>query len=287
MTVEPTEGKEEAMKSIISGVLRVARVTPFALGTAVMLAMVLGLATTTFAANGDPWLLGRNNVVTAITKLAGTAGVNGPMLQITNNHPGTNDTALDLRVQRGETPMRVNSGVKVNNLNADRLDGRDSSALPGSIASIDTFAGFIFPIDVSSAEWVFAGPTTTVTTNATQSLVGSAEAPLAVGSGGPALFAYGLCYRPSSGGTISHVYGDITSRHSEGELTGALVSWAASASFVPGAGTWEVGFCVRALRVGLEEIDRTGNVNGWVQVINRPPEAATSSASVASDRAFR
>jgi hypothetical protein len=266
--------KSKSIKSIFSGTLRVARGTALALSTAVMLAMVLGLAAAALAANGDPWLLGRANVATAITRLAGAAGVDGPVLRIINNNTGANATALNLQVEPGKPPMKVNSDVKVSNLNADQLDGHDSTALPGSIASIGTFAGFIPPLDVSSNDWVFAGPTTTVTTNTTQSLVGAAEAPLAVSSGGPQqLFAYGLCYQPSGGGTISHFFGDVSSRHSEGELTSTLMSWTAAASVVPGAGTWNVGFCVRALRVGLEEIDRTGNVNGWVQVVNRPPVA--------------
>jgi hypothetical protein len=79
-----------------------------------------------FAKDGDPWLLGRSNVATAITKLAGAAGVNGPMLQLINNNAGVNDTALDLRVQAGEAPMRVNRATKVTNLNADKLDGSDA-----------------------------------------------------------------------------------------------------------------------------------------------------------------
>ncbi len=47
------------------------------------------------------------------------------MLQLTNNNAGANDTALDLQVQSGEAPMGVNSNAKVNNLNADQLDGLD------------------------------------------------------------------------------------------------------------------------------------------------------------------
>lgn len=50
------------------------------------------------------------------------------MLQVTNNDSGSDDTALDLNVQSGEPPMTVNSTTKVTNLNADRLDGQNSSA---------------------------------------------------------------------------------------------------------------------------------------------------------------
>ena len=50
------------------------------------------------------------------------------MLRITNSDAGTNDTALDLRVQSGEAPMTVNSPTKVANLNSDQLDGKNQSA---------------------------------------------------------------------------------------------------------------------------------------------------------------
>ncbi len=113
------------VKAIFSTSWRIGRAAALVLGLAVMLALVAGVASTAFAGNGDAWKLGRANVATAITKLAGAAGVDGPMLRLTNNNAGTNDTALDLQVQSGEAPMTVNSGAKVDNLNADKLDGLD------------------------------------------------------------------------------------------------------------------------------------------------------------------
>lgn len=115
------------VKTIFSGVWRVGRATALVLGTAVMLALVVGLASTAFAGNGDAWKLGKGNVATKITSLAGSLGVNGPMVRLTNNNAGTDDTALELRVQTGEAPMSVNSATRVDSLNADQLDGQDSS----------------------------------------------------------------------------------------------------------------------------------------------------------------
>ena len=112
-------------RTIFSGAWWIGRVTALIVGLAVMLALVVGVASAAFGADGDSWLLGRGNFATAITKLAGAAGVNGPMLQLINNNADANDTALDLRVQSGEPPMTVNSSTKVNNLNADQLDGLD------------------------------------------------------------------------------------------------------------------------------------------------------------------
>lgn len=115
-------------KTILSGAWRLGRTTALALGVAVMLAVVLGLASSALGANGDPWRLGKGNVARAITALGGSAGVNGPMVRLTNNNAGADDTALDLKVQTGEAPMTVNSTAKVTSLNADSLDGQDATA---------------------------------------------------------------------------------------------------------------------------------------------------------------
>ncbi len=108
----------------------------FLVGLAVILALMFGLASAAFGANGQAWILGNPNVATAITKLAGAAGVNGPMLQLINNNAGANDTALDLRVQAGEAPMRVNSTRKVANLNADRIDNREASSFANGTGGV-------------------------------------------------------------------------------------------------------------------------------------------------------
>ena len=115
------------MRSAVSKVMWVGRATVFLVGLAVILALVLGVASAAFGANGDAWRLGRNNVATAITKLGGQLGVNGPMVRITNNNANADDTALALQVQSGEPPMRVNSTTRVDSLNADLLDGQDAS----------------------------------------------------------------------------------------------------------------------------------------------------------------
>jgi hypothetical protein len=98
-------------RTIFSGAWWIGRVTALTVGLAVMLALLVGVASAAFGANGDPWLLGRGNVATAITKLGGALGVNGPMLQLINNNADANDTALDLQVQSGEAPMTVNSST--------------------------------------------------------------------------------------------------------------------------------------------------------------------------------
>ncbi|HEV8421550.1 MAG TPA: hypothetical protein VGR13_09370 [Actinomycetota bacterium] len=71
---------------------------------------------------GAVFNLGRTNRVNAQSTLKGSTKAR--TLQLTNAGSGS---ALGLSVRAGRAPMKVNSGVKVANLNADRLDGRDSS----------------------------------------------------------------------------------------------------------------------------------------------------------------
>jgi hypothetical protein len=105
----------------------IARGTALTLGVAVMLALLLGVATTALAGTGvgARFQLGQTNTVNAITKLVGS--VAGPSLQIDNNSTGAGATALDLQVETGTAPMKVNSGAKVANLNADKLDGKSDT----------------------------------------------------------------------------------------------------------------------------------------------------------------
>jgi len=76
---------------------------------------------------GGVFNLGKTNTVNAITKLVGS--VAGPNLRIDNNSTDPAATALTLFVEPGHTPMRVNSQTKVQNLNADAVDGQDGSDL--------------------------------------------------------------------------------------------------------------------------------------------------------------
>lgn len=101
------------LRSAASKVMGVGRATVFLVGLAVILALVFGVASMAFAANGKPFILGRNNVASAVSTLI-------------KQGPGP---ALSLRVQSGQPPLRVNSSGKVANLNADKLDGKDADQI--------------------------------------------------------------------------------------------------------------------------------------------------------------
>jgi hypothetical protein len=119
---------------------------------------------------GATFHLGVANSVNAVTALSGaatgTAASPSPMLRITNTATSgavgasirsSGGPALDLQVRippapgTPPPPMRVNSGTKVANLNADKLDGFDSTQLPISgvkvryrpVEPLDSAAGTI------------------------------------------------------------------------------------------------------------------------------------------------
>jgi hypothetical protein len=113
------------MKTVIEKVTWVGRVTVFAVGLAVVLALTVGLATTALAAvPGDPFKLGKTNTVNQISQLVGSTA--SSMLRIDNNGTGS---ALQLLVEPGKAPMSINTEAgTATNLSADELDGKDGSA---------------------------------------------------------------------------------------------------------------------------------------------------------------
>lgn len=103
------------LRSATSKVMWVGRVVVFLVGLAVILALVVGVTSAAFAANGKPFLLGKKNVASAISTLV-------------KRGPGP---ALNLQVRANQPPLKVNSTRKVARLNADKLDGQDASAFLG------------------------------------------------------------------------------------------------------------------------------------------------------------
>jgi hypothetical protein len=111
---------------------------------AVVTALTLALVSTALAGTGvgAPFNLGKLNTVNLVSKLVGSA--EKAMLRVENTSTSPQATALNLTVKPNHTPMTVNSDVKVDLLNADKIDGQDSSAfLPagGKAADSDSVDG--------------------------------------------------------------------------------------------------------------------------------------------------
>lgn len=119
-------------RRILKHVMRVGRAAVFTVGLVVVLAVVLGVSSTALAGTGvgAVFNLGQNNAVDALSRLVGST--TNSMLRIDNNGTGS---ALQLLVEPGRPPMTVNAGAgKAVNLNADKLDGNNSTAfLPSEI----------------------------------------------------------------------------------------------------------------------------------------------------------
>ncbi len=103
------------IRSTASKVMWVGRATVFLVGLSVILALIFGVATTALGVNGNPLLLGKRNVASAISTLI-------------KQGPGP---ALKLQVGAGQPPLAVNSRARVANLNAARAGRADSAASAG------------------------------------------------------------------------------------------------------------------------------------------------------------
>jgi hypothetical protein len=126
------------------------------------------------------------------------------------------------------------------------------------------FGGFVSSIPGNSAVYVFAGGTVAVTTTAGQRLTGAAEAPMGLAAGSAAGQAYiDLCYQSSAGGALINFSGGFFSIH---RMVAERRAYTAVGTVVPGAGTWNVGLCVRNLAAG--SINDNDYTNGYVQVTN-------------------
>ena len=130
------------LRIVIARLLWVGRLTSSLVGLVLLATLALGLGTTALAAvPGDPLRLGETNRIDALTTLVGTRA--GALLQL-NNKGGP---ALNLVVPANAPPLAVSAGAgKAPNLNADKLDGFEGSALaePRGYAHV-TYEGGIDP----------------------------------------------------------------------------------------------------------------------------------------------
>ena len=99
------------------------------------LALFVALGGTALA-TVKPFSLGTTNTVDAATTVTnGSTSIATPLLTLKNLTTGTGGTALALNVASGHAPFTTNSATRVTNLNADKLDGKDSTAFLQSCPS--------------------------------------------------------------------------------------------------------------------------------------------------------
>ena len=116
---------------------------------------------------------------------------------------------------------------------------------PGAtgVVTFGSFNGAVGTIPVNSG-FVFAGPTTTLTTTASQSIMASSEAPLGT-SAGTAVVEVSICKSPATGTPSLTLLDTLTpAGYSISTASTTRVPFAADSAGAPGAGTWKIGECV-------------------------------------------
>ncbi|MEI7744634.1 MAG: hypothetical protein WCK58_12910 [Chloroflexota bacterium] len=152
---------------------RLAAIATLALATVVLAAPAIA-----GSGIGAVFNLGRTNTVNSGTTLKGAAAA--PLLALGNSGTGA---ALSLTTKAGVPPMKVSSSTKVANLNADKLDGIDSTAFMASTAHPDaatlngvSSAGFLRPYPITQvygpSAWVRNGTATFATVAAYTNMLG-------------------------------------------------------------------------------------------------------------------
>ena len=277
------------LRSVASKVMWVGRATVFLIGLAVVLALVVGVASAAFGANGGNFILGNPNVATAITKLTMQGTANGSALQVTQQSTGTNASGVGVTVPAGKAPIKVNAGAgKATNLdadkldgkeanaflganakaaNADKLDGKDISDLPGTVVQMRDISGDVTGKTAPFGTLAFITNPVTVTTTSTQQIVGVVSAPLKTNTS-VADMNYGLCYRQAgTSDPLNLFYGG--SDTVQGTVTTTRQSWTTAQTKTPGlAGSWEVGFCAANSSNNAATIAGEGKASGWIEVVN-------------------
>ena len=103
------------------------------MGLAVIVGLVAGVVSLAAAAPSSSLAVLKDvpNNVSNVTSMVGTLA--DPILRLDNNGTGP---ALDLQVESGKAPMTVNSNAgKATNLDADKLDGKVSTAYGATMKS--------------------------------------------------------------------------------------------------------------------------------------------------------
>ena len=96
------------------------------LGSVVSFALLSATAAFAGTGAGAIFNLGKYNGVNATTTLAGSTA--GKQLNVVNTKNAAGSAGIGITVHSGKPPLVVNSSTKVSHLNADQLDGLDSSA---------------------------------------------------------------------------------------------------------------------------------------------------------------
>jgi len=135
------------------------------------------------------------------------------------------------------------------------------------IVSITPITGEIEnPIGGPATDFVFASTPAVVTTTASQTMTGVGTAALGLTADVEMTVTVALCVQPVGGGALQTFDNAWPPAINTARVNGVAGHFSAAGSFVPGAGTWNVGYCV--YNPNAIPVDQNGLVNGWIQVSN-------------------
>jgi len=120
-----------------------------------------------------------------------------------------------------------------------------AGASTGRIVSVNTLNDFCPTVPGGSTLYVFAGPTATITTTATQRIIVTGSIVLGRASNIPAnsvAFIIGAGYQPLAGGVINNM---ASVWFTQINVTDIRTAQAIAGSIVPGAGTWKIGAVIK------------------------------------------
>jgi hypothetical protein len=143
--------------------------------------------------------------------------------------------------------------------------GPAGSTGPSGVVTTGSWSGTTATIPVSSG-FVFAGTPATLTTTAVQRFTVSGSAALATGAT-TATIEVSICIQPSAGGTIKELNPAPGGAFESAIATTTRIPFAAAATGVPGAGTWNVGLCIDNTSA-TQAIDNNDWSIGYAQVTN-------------------
>lgn len=195
--------------------------------------------------------------------LSNTTGFNNTMVGY-NANPASNNLVYATAIGANSVVSTSNTLVLGRPADTVQVPGTltgNGSGLTGVI-TIAAFAGDINAITGNATDYVFAGPTAQVTIAAGQRLTGSASAPLGRLVAESADVRIGLCYQSTV--PASTIINFVGGNYMAVPVSTVRQIFSAAASAAPGAGTFNVGFCV--LNGSPTSIDNNDFVNGWIMI---------------------
>jgi hypothetical protein len=166
------------------------------------------------------------------------------------------------------TAGKLKSGLTVPNATNAKTatNATNATNAANGFISIGDWTGGIAAIPVTSG-FVFAGPTTTLTTTATQTIIATSEAAMATPATTTTTADVSICKAPTTGAPVTLLNLKVGGAFSIVTIGDTRISYPANATGVPGTGTWKIGECVNNTGA-TNAINNNDFAMGYAYVVN-------------------